>query len=494
MTVPVSALQEINPGAIIELFELELNTVQHGVTDVYRFHSGINLESTGLLIAEDGTLLLFENGDTIAQEVGALIWDGKSYSWFPIQADGFELSGNGQLPRPTLRMSNLLGTITGLILSLPRGLEGAKVTRIRTLARYLDADNFPGGISPYSPDPTAEFPRQVFYIDRKSAETRDVVEFELASAFDLFGVRGPKRQCLSAFCQWQYRSTECGYNGDLYFDEDDVSVATLAEDVCGKRLSSCERRFAQIVGTGNVTNGSNQLVLEAAVNIKTGLPIKGFGIPSGTTVSSAAGATITMSANATATTSISKTGTLSTGRTTITSINTSGLAVGMIVTGGGIPAGVSVTVESIGINTITLSQQLPWLNVATLVVTKASSYLKQQSFGYAANPRDPDPVGNVLVVPDTTDIALGQYVIGPTIQESDTARVTGILGTSGSLKRVLISFRAKINNSTGSYNFYEVQTQSSATYTFTAPDRTYTFRTDGILNFGSFPGVSSYVA
>jgi lambda family phage minor tail protein L len=494
MAVPVSALQEINPGAVIELFELELNTAQHGVTDVYRFHSGVNLQAGGLLIAEDSDLLLFENGDMIAQEIGGLIWNGNSYSWFPIQADGFELSGNGQLPRPTLRMSNLLGTITGLMLSLPRGLEGAKVTRIRTLGRYIDADNFPGGVSPYSPDPTAEFPRQVFYIDRKAAETRDVVEFELASAFDLFGVRGPKRQCLSAFCQWEYRSTECGYSGDLYFDEDDVPVATLAEDVCGKRLSSCERRFAQIIGTGSVTSGSNQLVLESAVNVKAGLPIKGFAVPSGTTVSSVAGATITMSANATATTTISKTGTLSTNRTTITGINTSGLAVGMIVTGGGIPAGVSVTVESVGATTVTLSQQLSWLNVATLITTKTSSYLKQQAFGYAANPRDPDPVGDVIVVPNTTSIALGQYVIGPTIAEADTATVTGILGNSGTLKRVLLSFNAKIANSTGSYSFYEVQTQASATYTFTAPDRSYVFRTDGILNFGSFPGVSNYVA
>ena len=33
MTVPVSALQEIAPGAVIELFELELNTAQHGTND-----------------------------------------------------------------------------------------------------------------------------------------------------------------------------------------------------------------------------------------------------------------------------------------------------------------------------------------------------------------------------------------------------------------------------------------------------------------------------
>jgi lambda family phage minor tail protein L len=62
------------------------------------------------------------------------------------------------LPRPKLRISNIYGTITGIILTLPNGLEGAKVTRIRTLARYIDGVNFPGGTNPLgTPDPTADF-------------------------------------------------------------------------------------------------------------------------------------------------------------------------------------------------------------------------------------------------------------------------------------------------------------------------------------------------
>jgi hypothetical protein len=36
-------------------------------------------------------------------------------------------------------------------------------------------------------DLTAEFPREIYYIDRKAAENRDLIEFELASAFDLVG-------------------------------------------------------------------------------------------------------------------------------------------------------------------------------------------------------------------------------------------------------------------------------------------------------------------
>jgi hypothetical protein len=112
------------------------------------------------------------------------------------------------------------------------------------MARYLDAVNFSGGTNPYgTPDSTAEFPREVYYIDRKSVETRDVVEFELAAAFDLIGVRSPKRQCISNICQWVYRSAECSYTGTNYFTENDVAT-TAANDVCGKRLSSCKARFS----------------------------------------------------------------------------------------------------------------------------------------------------------------------------------------------------------------------------------------------------------
>jgi len=78
-------------------------------------------------------------------------------------------------------------------------LTGATFTRIRTMARFLDAINFPGNTNPLgTPDPSAEFKRQVFTIDRKSAETREVVEFELAASLDMAGVRAPKRQCTRA--------------------------------------------------------------------------------------------------------------------------------------------------------------------------------------------------------------------------------------------------------------------------------------------------------
>lgn len=213
----VSRLQDVAPGTIIELYQLELNLSQHGINLTSYFHAGVNEIDT------------------------SIIWQSNTYQAFPIKAEGFQWEGESTLPRPKLLIANVLGTITNALLSLPAGLEGAKVTRIRTLARYLDAANFLTNTNP-SADPTAEWPREIYYVDRKAAETRDVVEFELASAFDLASVRAPKRQCVPR-CQWIYRSAECSYGGDIYFDANDTPVNSPALDVCGKRVTSCEKRF-----------------------------------------------------------------------------------------------------------------------------------------------------------------------------------------------------------------------------------------------------------
>ena len=92
MPIPVSELQKINPSSVIELFTLTLDSTLHGSTDVQRFHAGSNN---------------LNNGD--------VIWQGNIYQKFPCQAEVFEFDGaGGAIPRPTLTISNVLGTITTL--------------------------------------------------------------------------------------------------------------------------------------------------------------------------------------------------------------------------------------------------------------------------------------------------------------------------------------------------------------------------------------------
>jgi lambda family phage minor tail protein L len=211
-----SEIQKLAPSSVIELFVLDLALFGQGPV---RFHAGTN---------------------ALQQRV---VWQGNAYEAFPIEVEGFEFNGNGQVPRPRLRVANVTGTITALVLTY-QDLIGAKITRKRTLAKYLDAQNFPGALNATA-DPSAEFADDMYYVDRKSRETRDVVEFELAASFDLEGVSLPRRQIVQNVCPWRYRASECSYTGTSYFDANDQSVSSSAQDICGKRLSSCQARFGQ---------------------------------------------------------------------------------------------------------------------------------------------------------------------------------------------------------------------------------------------------------
>lgn len=210
-------LAKINPSAIIELFELRLDSTLHGSSDVYRFHSGSNADIDG-----------------------NIVFNSQTYTRIPVKAEGFEYSNTGTLPRPTLSISNLDGTMTTLLLlvnatTAGNDLGGAEVRRIRTLKKYLDGES--------AADPNARWPEERWFVDRKAFESRDQVTFELASKFDLAGQKIPKRQVIANVCQWKYRSSECSYTGSNYFDVNGNSVGSLAEDVCGKRVSSCKLRF-----------------------------------------------------------------------------------------------------------------------------------------------------------------------------------------------------------------------------------------------------------
>lgn len=118
MSNPVYAdVQKLEPGEEVHLFELDATSITGGGSgDILRFH-----------------------GYT---QVGDITWQGKEYTGWPIQAQGFERTTDQQ-PVPTLAVGNVDGSITALCLSY-QDLLGAKLTRHRTFGKYLDAVNFGG--------------------------------------------------------------------------------------------------------------------------------------------------------------------------------------------------------------------------------------------------------------------------------------------------------------------------------------------------------------
>lgn len=469
-------LAEIAPSAIIELFELTLDATLHGSSDTYRWHNGAN-----------------------AAVSGNIVWNGNSYTRLPIQADGFDYTNTGSLPRPTLTVSNLDSTMTTLLIlvnatTAGNDLGGATVKRIRTLKKYLDGET--------AADPHAKFPDEIWYVDRKASENRDAVSFELASKFDLAGVMLPKRQLIANVCQWKYRGAECGYTGTRYFNTNDGVETTLANDVCGKRLSSCELRFGQVTRTGTVTSGSNQLVLSSSFNIAAGDPIKGFAVPSSTTVSSISGNTVTMSTNANASSTVSVSGTLQASDTSkIVLSSVAGLKVGMIVTGTYLASG-GATITNISGNTVTMGQAAypdgiyEKVGTGTLepnfrLVGWKNTFYQHYGNKYAGG-----------FLPSVGDIISSKY---SPFSRKITVRFVGYdtrfgatlvhftpITTFNSFSNIYQNDPLNISyNNRGRFTatYYRERTFSAQTYTFTTPNNEYTFRTDVGLPFGSFPGV-----
>ena len=313
----ISDINGLEPGELVDLFELDLSTgvaplvvkkvisgatkanpVVITTTTAHRFENGdtvsisdvvgmTELNGNSYTVAEK-TSTTFElsntngtgyttyiSGGTVTkiidltfrwhsgknENLQEIVWKGDKYSAFPIKAEGFEWSGKGAIPRPTLTVANITSLLSS-ILGEYSDLVGSKLTRKRTFAKYLDAYCYVGGYSsggvcsgeaggtPYSlsksecenstvnggagtwvsydaascaiaggiwysnevADDTADFAEEIWYVDRKAVETRTHIQFELTSAHDVYGVKLPARSVIANLCPWKYKGVECTYD------------------------------------------------------------------------------------------------------------------------------------------------------------------------------------------------------------------------------------------------------------------------------------------
>ncbi len=200
-------IQKLAPSAILEFFVLDMTLINLG--QLY-FHAGTN---------------------ALTQEI---VWQGITYFPYPIEATGFEMTAGGSAPRPNLKVANITGAV-GELARENDDLVGCKLIRKRTLAKFLDGQP--------DEDPSAAFPDDVFFVERKVAETRVIIEWELSTAFDMDGLTLPKRKIIANLCPWAYRGQECGYTGPPVADELDNLTTDPVLDQCAKRFESCKLRF-----------------------------------------------------------------------------------------------------------------------------------------------------------------------------------------------------------------------------------------------------------
>lgn len=203
----VSETFSLNPSACISLFEIDISEIG--------FALGIVTE-TDIVLKNDIIFRFHNNTNTVTR---SLFWQGNEYIAAPINAQGFDMSSKGSVANPKLSITvsdegiPYLSILKDRIYQLGGDIVGAKVTRIRTFAKFIDIDNFNDGIVPkdYSPDPNAEISRDVFYIDRKSSENKNSLEFELSPIFDLQGIKLPGRLVSANSCPFLYRGHGCLY-------------------------------------------------------------------------------------------------------------------------------------------------------------------------------------------------------------------------------------------------------------------------------------------
>lgn len=181
-----------------------------------------------------------------AHEAAPVSFGGYTYTPIDVQAEGFQWSSTGALPTPRIRVSNA-DRFVGSIAVEYGDLLGATLMRIRTFRRFLDGQP--------DADPEAHFPLDVYRIERKVSQNKIFVEWELSAVMDQEGRMLPGRQVLRDACThryrrwtgtgWDYRKATCPYTGSRRFKANGDPAPSEAEDVCGKRLTDCRKRFGE---------------------------------------------------------------------------------------------------------------------------------------------------------------------------------------------------------------------------------------------------------
>jgi lambda family phage minor tail protein L len=218
--------QLLSPDPIVELFKFDATNLGGGV---YYFCSG-------------------------TPDDPVLYWQSKPYVPLPIIGSGWEMSTQGSLPTPTLKISNISYLMSAIIADVGDPL-GAEVTRYVTFEKYLDGES--------EASPTEHYTEDVYYVERKVSQNAEFVEFELRASVDLEGRMLPARVMVRNYCNHKYRHFNkvtglfvygsCPYGGSdssrgpdpegPFFDTSGVKTDEPSEDVCGKRLSDCKIRF-----------------------------------------------------------------------------------------------------------------------------------------------------------------------------------------------------------------------------------------------------------
>ena len=239
-----SEATDLEPTALVQLFEIDVSEILFGERlekNLSYNAQNVNGQGQGFDVRDPQyNIFRFHNSVKLLQN--DIYFQGNLYHALPIAAEGFETNSRGQAATPKLAISvrdqdvQALKTLKALMVDL-EDLVGAKVTRIRTFAKFLDErnwykpafdsnGNYTGSeldsngnkIPLYAqlpkevdPDPNSYFTPDVYFVDRKSTQTNTVIELELASVINFEQLKLPHRILNVNRCPWSYRGEGCCY-------------------------------------------------------------------------------------------------------------------------------------------------------------------------------------------------------------------------------------------------------------------------------------------
>lgn len=209
----------LSPDALVALYQLDLTSI-------------------------GGLMLNFTTENRAGSKIS---FGGTEFVSVPVEISGMTTSGQGALQTPTLSIANTDGLIQQIVNSMG-DLEGCRLTRWRTFARFLDGGSSPDASTFYGPD--------VYVIDRKSSDTPEVIQWELSALIDKQGMY-VGRTVIRDTCMWRYREWNattgtwdyskavCPYAGTKYFDINNQEVSSPSADVPSRNVGCCKARFGE---------------------------------------------------------------------------------------------------------------------------------------------------------------------------------------------------------------------------------------------------------
>ena len=206
----------LKSDANVDLYTIDTGS-SRTVTD---WPGGINLVPANQV---DGRVVTYFN--VVGRSGSSSAPEFIEYRPFHLSVNGFEISGSNKLPQPKATFSNMDGSFTDLNIDFD-DLVGFKLIRIRTYAKFLKSVD---GVNQASYNENAHFHPDVWYFNRKMEETNHFCVYELASVFDVEGIRFPKRRMYSNYCPFVYKGPDCR------------SQSNRSE--CPKTLAACRERF-----------------------------------------------------------------------------------------------------------------------------------------------------------------------------------------------------------------------------------------------------------